>query len=155
MAAVEPAVPPRAAAAAAALRASSAAAGSAADAAVEPAIPVELDDAFTGLACEQVCSATTQHGGLLSTRALEGLPLPLPLPVPLSLDSLITTIHPAVRHSPRKQGLMTVAGFGSLLSETSARSTFPQLRDFRQGRLRGWRRVFAHQVGVGLAGRRE
>lgn len=43
---------------------------------------------------------------------------------------------------------MTVAGFGSLLSETSARSTFPQLRNFRQGRLRGWRRVFAHQVGA-------
>ncbi|PSC69323.1 hypothetical protein C2E20_7169 [Micractinium conductrix] len=101
MAAVEPAVPPRAAAAAAALRASSAAAGSAADAAVEPAIPVELDDAFTGLACEQ--------------------------------------------------GLMTVAGFGSLLSETSARSTFPQLRDFRQGRLRGWRRVFAHQCDIFFA----
>lgn len=43
---------------------------------------------------------------------------------------------------------MTVAGFGSLLSEASARSTFPQLRNFRQGRLRGWRRVFAHQVGA-------
>jgi hypothetical protein len=46
------------------------------------------------------------------------------------------------------QGLMTIAGFGSLLSETSARSTFPELRSFRQGRLRGWRRVFAHQVSA-------
>lgn len=46
------------------------------------------------------------------------------------------------------EGLMTVAGFGSLLSETSARSTFPQLLNFRQGRLRGWRRVFAHQCDI-------
>ena len=46
-------------------------------------------------------------------------------------------------------GLMTIAGFGSLLSLTSARSTFPHLRDFRQGRLpRGWRRVFAHQCTI-------
>lgn len=44
-------------------------------------------------------------------------------------------------------GLMTIAGFGSLLSETSARSTFPELQNFRQGRLKGWRRVFTHQVG--------
>ncbi|KAL4443866.1 hypothetical protein ABPG75_011603 [Micractinium tetrahymenae] len=49
------------------------------------------------------------------------------------------------------EGLMTVAGFGSLLSETSARSTFPQLRNFRQGRLRGWRRVFAHQCDIFFA----
>lgn len=54
------------------------------------------------------------------------------------------------------QGLMTIAGFGSLLSETSARSTFPHLKGFRQGRLRGWRRVFTHQVWRGscLGGRR-
>lgn len=52
------------------------------------------------------------------------------------------------------EGLMTVAGFGSLLSETSARSTFPDLLNFRQGRLRGWRRVFAHQVGAGCWGGR-
>ena len=30
-----------------------------------------------------------------------------------------------------EQGLMTIAGFGSLLSETSARSTFPHLLNFR------------------------
>jgi len=31
-------------------------------------------------------------------------------------------------------GKMTVAGFGSLLSERSARSTFPELNDFRPGK---------------------
>ncbi|KAI7843079.1 hypothetical protein COHA_003250 [Chlorella ohadii] len=46
---------------------------------------------------------------------------------------------------------MTIAGFGSLLSETSARSTFPELQNFRQGRLRGWRRVFAHQCDIFFA----
>lgn len=42
----------------------------------------------------------------------------------------------------------TVVGFGSLLSEPSARSTFPNLRDFRVVRVRGYRRVFAHTPSV-------
>jgi hypothetical protein len=42
-----------------------------------------------------------------------------------------------------EKGLMTIAGFGSLLSETSARSTFPNLQNFRLARVRGFRRVFA------------
>ena len=33
-------------------------------------------------------------------------------------------------------GLMTVAGFGSLLSMRSAKATFPDLKNFRAGRLR-------------------
>lgn len=32
---------------------------------------------------------------------------------------------------------MTIAGFGSLLSERSARSTFPDLTNFRVGRVAG------------------
>lgn len=44
------------------------------------------------------------------------------------------------------QGLMTICGFGSLLSKTSALTTFPSLQNFRTGLLRGWRRVFTHQV---------
>mmetsp|Transcript_54316 Transcript_54316/g.115941 ORF Transcript_54316/g.115941 Transcript_54316/m.115941 type:complete len:254 (-) Transcript_54316:79-840(-) len=43
---------------------------------------------------------------------------------------------------------LTVIGFGSLLSERSARSTFPDLTDFRLARLRGFRRVFRHPAGV-------
>lgn len=60
-------------------------------------------------------------------------------------------------------GLMSVAGFGSLLSERSARTTFPDLVNFRLGRvrvqtlhhqahctsqLRGYRRVFAHCADI-------
>ena len=44
----------------------------------------------------------------------------------------------------------TVAGFGSLLSERSARFTFPELENFREGRVRGWRRGFAHTTPVFL-----
>nr|XP_048321986.1 uncharacterized protein LOC107433283 isoform X3 [Ziziphus jujuba var. spinosa] len=40
-------------------------------------------------------------------------------------------------------GLISICGFGSLLSETSARSTFPELINFRVGRLVGFRRVFS------------
>eukprot|EP00198_Chlamydomonas_reinhardtii_P011224 XP_001700561.1 predicted protein [Chlamydomonas reinhardtii] len=43
---------------------------------------------------------------------------------------------------------MTVAGFGSLLSERSARFTFPNLVNFRAGQIHGWRRVFAHTADV-------
>ena len=45
-------------------------------------------------------------------------------------------------------GLMTVAGFGSLLSKKSAMSTFPDLVNFRPGRLRGWRRIFTHTADI-------
>ncbi|XAR57040.1 hypothetical protein NMG60_11025042 [Bertholletia excelsa] len=45
-------------------------------------------------------------------------------------------------------GLFSVCGFGSLLSERSARSTFPELINFRVARLNGFRRVFAHSAPV-------
>ncbi|GFR46377.1 hypothetical protein Agub_g7959 [Astrephomene gubernaculifera] len=50
-----------------------------------------------------------------------------------------------------EDGPMTVAGFGSLLSERSARYTFPNLTDFRLGKVHGWRRVFAHTADVFFA----
>ncbi|KAL3505680.1 hypothetical protein ACH5RR_031062 [Cinchona calisaya] len=45
-------------------------------------------------------------------------------------------------------GLVSVCGFGSLLSERSARSTFPKLINFRLGILSGFRRVFAHVAPI-------
>ncbi|XP_028552645.1 uncharacterized protein LOC110104004 isoform X4 [Dendrobium catenatum] len=42
------------------------------------------------------------------------------------------------------EGYIYVCGFGSLLSEKSARSTFPNLRNFQAAFLPGFRRVFAH-----------
>jgi hypothetical protein len=42
----------------------------------------------------------------------------------------------------------TIVGFGSLLSATSAASTCPGVRNFRLGRVRGWRRVFAHPAHI-------
>jgi hypothetical protein len=46
------------------------------------------------------------------------------------------------------RGRVTIAGFGSLLSRRSATFTFPDLKNFRVGRLAGWRRVFAHTTAV-------
>lgn len=43
---------------------------------------------------------------------------------------------------------LTIVGLGSILSERSARLTFPNLTDFRLGRVRGYRRVFAHTAGI-------
>nr|XP_009389877.1 PREDICTED: uncharacterized protein LOC103976410 [Musa acuminata subsp. malaccensis] len=45
-------------------------------------------------------------------------------------------------------GYLSVVGFGSLLSERSARSTFPDLKNFRVAVLRGFRRVFAHVAPI-------
>lgn len=45
-------------------------------------------------------------------------------------------------------GFISICGFGSLLSERSARSTFPDLINFRVGRLKGFRRVFAHVAPI-------
>ncbi|KAL3797720.1 hypothetical protein HJC23_000265 [Cyclotella cryptica] len=43
---------------------------------------------------------------------------------------------------------ITLLGFGSLLSETSARLTFPTLQNFRLGRVPHHRRVFAHPASI-------
>ncbi|KAK4433894.1 hypothetical protein Salat_0552100 [Sesamum alatum] len=45
-------------------------------------------------------------------------------------------------------GLVSICGFGSLLSERSARSTFPDLINFRVAKLNGFRRVFAHVAPI-------
>jgi len=45
-------------------------------------------------------------------------------------------------------GWNTIVGFGSLWSEESARSSFPSLTNFRLGKLRGWKRVFAHPAAI-------
>ncbi|KAJ0035555.1 hypothetical protein Pint_24445 [Pistacia integerrima] len=46
------------------------------------------------------------------------------------------------------EGLISICGFGSLLSEHSARNTFPDLINFRVAKLHGFRRVFAHSAPV-------
>ncbi|OMO53607.1 phosphatase 2C (PP2C)-like protein [Corchorus capsularis] len=45
-------------------------------------------------------------------------------------------------------GHISICGFGSLLSEKSARSTFPNLLNFRVAKLNGFRRVFAHVAPI-------
>ncbi|KAK6278545.1 hypothetical protein POUND7_018812 [Theobroma cacao] len=45
-------------------------------------------------------------------------------------------------------GHISICGFGSLLSERSARSTFPNLLNFRVANLNGFRRVFAHVAPI-------
>jgi len=42
----------------------------------------------------------------------------------------------------------SIIGFGSLLSQRSALSSFPNLKNFRIGRLCNWRRVFAHAPAI-------
>ncbi|KAH7300482.1 hypothetical protein KP509_24G064500 [Ceratopteris richardii] len=46
------------------------------------------------------------------------------------------------------EGLISIGGFGSLLSERSARYTFPALSNFRIARLSGFRRIFAHVAPI-------
>lgn len=49
------------------------------------------------------------------------------------------------------RGAITILGLGSLLSERSARTTFPNLRNFRCVRIRGFRRCFAHSPSIFVA----
>ena len=46
---------------------------------------------------------------------------------------------------------ITILGLGSLLSERSARTTFPDLRNFRCVRIKGFRRIFAHTPSIFVA----
>lgn len=43
---------------------------------------------------------------------------------------------------------ITILGFGSLLSERSSRTTFPDLLNFRLGRVKNYRRVFGHPASI-------
>jgi hypothetical protein len=47
-----------------------------------------------------------------------------------------------------QEDLITILGFGSLLSERSSRSTFPDLGNFRLGRVQHYRRVFGHPASI-------
>lgn len=44
--------------------------------------------------------------------------------------------------------MVTIVGFGSLMSETSGRTTFPDLQNFRFARVSGFRRVFRHPASI-------
>lgn len=44
--------------------------------------------------------------------------------------------------------MITILGFGSLLSEQSSRMTFPDLQNFRLGRVPNYRRVFGHPASI-------
>ncbi|KAF0720814.1 Aste57867_9 [Aphanomyces stellatus] len=57
--------------------------------------------------------------------------------------------HPQLIVPPRRFVMATIIGYGSLLSETSARSTFGHhLKNFRLGRVHNYRRVFAHPASI-------
>ena len=49
---------------------------------------------------------------------------------------------------PNDDEWTTVLGLGSLLSETSSRVTFPDLKNFRLGRVANYRRIFGHSPAV-------
>jgi hypothetical protein len=55
----------------------------------------------------------------------------------------ITNIKPPA-NTVTSDNFVAIVGFGSLLSETSALFTAPNLRDFRVVRVRNYKRVFAH-----------
>ena len=57
------------------------------------------------------------------------------------------TATPLTMQSPASEHI-TILGFGSLLSETSSRLTFPTLQNFRLGRVPNHRRVFAHPASI-------
>ncbi|KAG5023838.1 hypothetical protein JHK85_020180 [Glycine max] len=60
----------------------------------------------------------------------------------IPLPSLDLTHHSDFEPLVSPDGYISICGYGSLLSETSARTTFPDLVNFRIARLTGFRRLF-------------
>lgn len=60
----------------------------------------------------------------------------------------ITSKATATNDASNEASVMTILGFGSLLSERSSRTTFPELRNFRLGRIPNYRRVFGHPASI-------
>ena len=56
----------------------------------------------------------------------------------------LSTLDAFFQHKPQVQ----ILGFGSLMSEQSARTTFPHLTNFRIVRVQGYRRVFRHPAAI-------
>ena len=50
--------------------------------------------------------------------------------------------------SSSSSSTITILGFGSLLSKTSAQTTFPKLQNFRLGKVQNHKRVFAHPASI-------
>jgi hypothetical protein len=73
---------------------------------------------------------TAKHTGM----APKGLTLPVPSRVASSISD--------------DDDFITILGFGSLLSERSSRMTFPDLVNFRIGRVPNYRRVFGHPTSI-------
>ena len=66
-----------------------------------------------------------------------------------SCSSTSTHMAPSsVADDVSEEGYVTILGFGSLLSERSSRTTFPELINFRLGRVPGHRRVFGHPASI-------
>lgn len=63
---------------------------------------------------------------------------------PPNCGSVKENTRSAIPEALRGNGPTTILGYGALLSESSARLTFPQLDNFRLVRVRGYRRVFGH-----------
>jgi hypothetical protein len=67
---------------------------------------------------------------------------------PSALVRAVEALKPVLSQSLTAHGSVRVLGFGSLLSETSARHTFPKLHDFHLVQVHDYRRVFTHPASI-------
>jgi hypothetical protein len=67
---------------------------------------------------------------------------------PSALALAAEAVRPVLSQSMTAHGSVKVLGFGSLLSETSARHTFPRLHDFHLVQVHDYRRVFTHPASI-------
>ena len=75
----------------------------------------------------------------------------LPIPSTHSFTTMSSRVSSSITSDDTidpDESFITVLGFGSLLSERSSRVTFPDLQNFRLGRLPNFRRVYAHPAHV-------
>ena len=63
-------------------------------------------------------------------------------------SSSSSSVVAASSSSSSSSKTITILGLGSLLSERSSHLTFPNLQNFRLGRVQGYRRVFGHPASI-------
>ena len=99
-------------------------------------------ESYEGVMCEYENSKESSRTGL-------GLDMPN-FPLKYNFDECGVTLTSLITLDVlfKRQPQLRIIGFGSLMSEKSARTTFPNLSNFRIVRVQGYRRVFRHPAAI-------
>jgi hypothetical protein len=99
------------------------------------------------VAIEKVAAFQSSHLCDFATRASRA-PLQVPVVAKKRMSASSDSSGDNGNDVDNDNDKLTILGFGSLLSERSSRMTFPDLENFRLGRIPNYRRVFGHVTSI-------